>query len=76
MFLPQMFCHQLVGFLHFEQAGLDRVVISRVLWVLEKSKPLGQILMEQKVLRADLHAANNWLPASITRISVASYTAI
>jgi tetratricopeptide (TPR) repeat protein len=35
----------------------DQAVAGMNAWVLEKSKPLGQILVEQKVLRADLHAA-------------------
>jgi len=35
----------------------DQLVAGMNAWVLEKSKPLGQILVEQKVLRADLHGA-------------------
>jgi len=35
----------------------DQLVAGMNAWVLEKSKPLGHILVEQKVLRVDLHAA-------------------
>src|SRR5438132_8697458 len=35
----------------------DQLVAAMNAWVLEKGKPLGQVLVEQKALRADLQAA-------------------
>jgi hypothetical protein len=34
----------------------DTLIVAMNVWVLEKSKPLGQILLQQKVLTADTHA--------------------